>query len=185
MNLKTNKDNSKISFQTNHEKSFLDNIVFEDFSFFNCDTRRVLEEGYFDLTFCDKSIKMDAAIDKARGSTGAKEAYGNHGCRLKGAYHGRLLTTNACVDIPLYVDKEIFDPKQKNMGRYKYSEGKPIFDAILAFGAYGIKELRNYYYDQIDENKQAIADKADEFSELSKSEQKNYLKKGKEMLKEK
>ena len=44
MNLKTNKDHSKISIPTNKEKSFFDNIVFEDFSFLNCDTRDISKQ---------------------------------------------------------------------------------------------------------------------------------------------
>lgn len=187
MNLKTNKDNSKISFQTNHEKSFFDNIVFEDFSFLTGMNTEVLKEDYFEVKFDKKTVKIATAIDKARCATGAKEAYGNHHCRLKGAFNGTELDSNSktCVDIPLYVDKEEFHAKPKNMGRYKANEKGPIVDAILAFGAYSVKEIRDYYYDQSDENKQAIENKATEFNNLSKSKQKEYLKKGKEMLKEK
>lgn len=179
------KNISESRLHSGKEKSFLDTIVFEDFSSLNCETREVLKEDYFEVEFDKNTIKMCTAIDKARGATGAKEAYGNHHCRLKGAWNGNELDTKKCVDIPLYVDKEEFHTKPKNMGKYKTNETKPVVDAILAFGAYSIKEIRNYYYDQSDENKQAIADKAAEFNTLDKSKQKEYLKKGKAMLKEK
>lgn len=179
------KNISESRLHSGKEKSFLDTIVFEDFSFLNCDIREVLKEDYFEVEFGKNTTKISVAINKARASTGAKEGLEKHGCRIKGAVNSGDFNSNTCLDIPLYIDSEVFDPKPSNMGHYKANQTKPIYDTILAFGAYSIKELRNYYYDQSDENKQAIENKATEFNNLSKSKQKEYLKKGKEMLKEK
>ena len=188
MNLKTNKDNSKISFQTNHEKSFLDNIVFEDFSFLNCDTGRVLKEDYsFTLGNDDfgTTIRANTSDEEVSGMVGRRPNLSSHkgNGRIKGSPNGKKLGNHGCIDLVIDFDNKNIKQETKRNGNEKHGKFKDTFELLVGFVAYATDELEAYHVNNNDENKAAIKKKVDAFNALDFHQMKKYIKQGKEMVK--
>lgn len=187
------KNISESRLHSGKEKSFLDTIVFEDFSFLNCNTREVLkEECTFNLGPSKgkgtKQIKANASDDVVSGPAGSAPNKSEHsGCgRIKGAPLGKAskLKDYGCIDLVVDFNKQEIVPDPSRNGRgLDHSERKLIFDYLVGFVAYATNELEAYHKDNNKENDAKVRAKAEKFNSLDSSKMKEYIKQGKEMVK--
>lgn len=184
------KNISESRLHSGKEKSFLDTIVFEDFSFLNCDTREVLkEECTITLGNNDfgTTIKANASDEEVGGVVGTKPNVSPHkgNGRIKGSPNGKNLGNHGCIDLVIDFDNKNIKQTTKRNGNEKHSKFKDTFELLVGFVAYATDELEAYHIDNSTKNRIAIERKADEFNALNFHEMKEYIKQGKSMVKQK